>query len=548
MKKLKITLLVFYVLMIIILIYESAIPESLSVKEHNFFKKIVNNVSRAFVKTKYINAEEIVVNTDIKESYYINDTLTLNVSVKPDNASYKELEFASTDSNVLTIDDAGLINFISTGNASVIISQKESNLEKKIDFKVIQKTEPIIEVVEPKTIDFKVEKETIDMGDISKVSVLLYAEDTTKTVTDNKITFTSSDDTIAKVFDYKIYALSSGTATITVTHDKTGLSKSIDINVLEHEIVKPKTFKIKGDSVIYMNDKTTHTYSIEIDPDASNIYKNVYYSASYYNNEEKRQINEFTSPIAINWRNGTATLISAGYSAVYVYAVDVLNGCWSEYVSGMVVRTINTLPSYTLKDRRIVLGEPYKLEIKPGNASKVTYDKYNYFSSDETVASVDNLGNITPHKKGKTVITVSVSDGYDKYEDSFELTVDSRVMEDNMGKKSFSKFVRKGLSHFMGFVVFGLISSFMFLLFINSNYDGNKKLNIVVTIVNGLVFACLTEFVQLFAIDRTAQFKDIAIDYLGYMLAVTLSFIIITTIYLIKKKKQKTIENDDIIE
>ena len=56
MKKFKITLLIFYVLMVVILIYESAIPESVSVKEHNFFKKIVefNGVFRNFI-LKIIN-------------------------------------------------------------------------------------------------------------------------------------------------------------------------------------------------------------------------------------------------------------------------------------------------------------------------------------------------------------------------------------------------------------------------------------------------------------------------------------------------------------
>ena len=95
----------------------------------------------------------------------------------------------------------------------------------------------------------------------------------------------------------------------------------------------------------------------------------------------------------------------------------------------------------------------------------------------------------------------------------------------------------------MGFVTFGFISAFMFLLFINDNYDGNKKLNIVVTIVNGLVFALLTEFIQLFAIDRSSTIKDVLIDYSGYMIAVIISFIIITIIYLIKNKR-RNINND----
>ena len=246
-------------------------------------------------------------------------------------------------------------------------------------------------------------------------------------------------------------------------------------------------------------------------------------------------------------RKGSAK--EAGYSAVYVYNytynLEKNKIEWGN-VSAFVVEVKNILPNFYLSDRRIVLGSPYKLVITPYNSSAVTQDRYEYYSSDEEIASIDSLGNITPHKKGKATITVRVDDGYHEVEDSFELTVDTKVMEDNMGKKSFSKFVRKGLSHFMGFVTFGFISAFMFLLFINDNYDGNKKLNIVVTIVNGL----LTEFIQLFAIDRSSTIKDVLIDYSGYMIAVIISFIIITIIYLIKKKR-RNINNDktkDIIE
>lgn len=547
MKKFKITLLVFYIIMVVILIYESAIPESLSVKEHSFFKKVVNNVSRLFVKTKYVNAEEIVINNTLKESYYINDTLTLDVSIKPDNASYKELEFTSTNTNILTVDNKGYIEFLNIGNASVVIKQKDSNIEKTIDFSVTQKTEPVIEVVEPIEIDIDIEKTTMNMGELIDIKVYLLASDPNKKVTDKTVVFTSTNKHVATVFDGFLYALNAGTTTITATHKTTGIHKDIDITILEHELVKPnlEDFKIKGDNVIYLNDKTIHTYSVELDSNVSDIYKKVYFSSYYYDNVEKHSKDELKPNLVVNWRNGTATAIEAGYTVVYAYIIDVENECWSEYTSGMVVTTVNTLPKFGLKDRRIVLGDPYKLEIKPTNANLVTYDKYEYASSDESIASIDNLGNITPHKKGKVEIIVSVNDGYQSVEEKFILTVDSKVMEDNMGRKSFSKFVRKGLSHFMGFVVFGLISSFMFLLFIYANYDGNKKLNIVVTIVNGLVFACLTEFIQLFAIDRTSQFKDIAIDFMGYMLAVLIAFTIITITLLIKKKRRK---NDKTID
>ena len=546
MKKLRITLLVLYVLLIVVLIYESAIPESLSVKEHNFFKKIVNNISRVFVKTKYIDASEIVINNDLNEYYYINDTLTLDINVKPDNASYKELSFTSTNSNILTVDDQGFIEFLSVGNASVIIKQIDSNIEKQINFKVIKKEEPVIDIVEPDLIKLEIEKTTLNMGEVSLAKGSLYRSDNKK-ITDKKVSFSSTNESVAKYYNGYLFAFNEGTTTITMTHTNTGLTSSVDITVYPHELIEPTTFKISGDSLIYMNDKTVHNYSVEIKPDnVSDIYKTVFFSSFIYNTNTKTTDYSKNGGLSIKLKDGSATAKEAGYSAVYAYNYtfnkDTNKIEWKD-VTGMVVETRNVLPNYNLIDRRIVLGNPYKLDMSSYVNSNVTYSKFEYSSSDESIASIDSLGNITPHKKGKTTIIVRVDDGYHNVENSFELTVDSKVMEDNMGRKTFSKFVRKGLSHFMGFVVFGLVSSFMFLLFINANYDGNKKLNIVITIINGFVFASLTEFIQIFAIDRTAQFKDIAIDYLGYMLAVVISFIIISIIYLVKMHKQKSKEN-----
>lgn len=546
MKKFKITLLAFYVLLIIILIYESAIPESLSVKEHNFFKKIVNNVSRLFVKTKIVNPTDIVVNNELNEYYYVGDTLTLDVSVKPDNSSYKEISFASSNTDIATVDNYGNIIFLAEGTLTITICQQDSNIYKTIDFNIVKKEEPVIEIVEPENVIFKVNGNAVseyetDMGKLSKVSVDLSRSDNKK-INDRKIKYTTTNGSIAFVTDGNLYAYNAGEADITVTHITTGISKTIHIKVNYKELVKPESFVLKGDRMIYVNDSITHNFTVEIKPDnVSDIYKKVYFKSYEYDKVSRKDISE-NAGLDIDWKDGVASAVRAGYSTVwaYTYGFDSENNklTW-EYKDSFVVETKNVFPIFTLNDRRIVLGSPYKLSITPKNSSKVTYAKYEYISSDEDIASIDSLGNITPHKKGKTIITVSLDDGFYNMEESFELTVDTKVMEDTMTKKSFSKFVRKGLSHFMGFVVFGLISSFMFLLFINTNYDGNKKLSIVVTIINGLVFASLTEFIQIFAIDRTAQFKDIAIDYLGYMLAVIISFSIISITYLIKKHKQK---------
>lgn len=554
MKKFKITLLAFYVLLVVVLIYESAIPESLSVKEHNFFKKIVNNVSRIFVRTKIINATEIEINNEFKEFYYVGDTLTLDVSVKPDNSSFKEISFSSSDTNIASVDNYGNVSFLKEGSVTITICQLDSNIFKTIDFNIVKKEEPVVEIVEPESMEFKIKNSALsnfetNMGELSKVTVSLFRNDD-KSINDREICFSTTNGSVAFVTDGYLYAYSDGETDITVTHKTTGLNKTIHVKVNYKELVEPESFKLIGDKLIYMNDTTIHTYSVEIKPDnVSDIYKKVYFRSFKYDTKNKKTIDNEAGGLTIKWREGKAKASSAGYSAVYAhnykYDIEKNKVIWGN-VSAFVVETRNVFPTFSLKDRRIVLGSPYKLDLSSYVTNKVTYSKFVYSSSDEEVASIDSLGNITAHKKGKTIITVSVDDGYHSAETQLELTVDTKVMEDTMTKKSFSKFVRKGLSHFMGFVTFGFISTFMFLLFISANYDGNKKYFIGVTIVNGLVFAMLTEFIQLFAIERSAQFSDILLDFLGYMLAVSISLLIIITIYLIKKKRSKNNKKEEI--
>ena len=52
MKKFKIIMLIFYVLIVLVLLYEAIIPGKVSAKQHSFFKKVINDISKVFIKNK----------------------------------------------------------------------------------------------------------------------------------------------------------------------------------------------------------------------------------------------------------------------------------------------------------------------------------------------------------------------------------------------------------------------------------------------------------------------------------------------------------------
>ena len=531
-KKFKIVLLVFYIIIALILIYEAAIPGDISSKQHNFIKKIINNISKIFIKEKIVMPTDIVINNSFKETYYTNETLTLDVDVLPSNASYKELSCTSTNTNVLTVNGNGRITFLDTGKASIIVEQKDSKITKNFELNVIKYDEPIEELIEPEAIILKSvdDKTSCAIGDV----IVFYLAFDKEDVNDYKFYLTSSDESICKTFDNYCYGVGVGMATIEVTHRTTGLTSSMNIEVTDGSIIEPTYYKLNGPDTIYINDNTKYTYTIDIDPNASNLYKEVRFGAYDINgNRSDDQVFD------IGWNTGELYIYGYGEGYIYAYFGDTLS-----YYIKLSIK--NILPEYELENKRIIIGESYKVVVNPTNKDNMTYAIYTYSSSDEEVASIDNLGNITPHITGVVDITVEVNDGFDSVSKSFELTVDNKVIEDDIGQ-SFGKIIRKGIAHFLGFIVFGFIAFMMFYMWIKPKYDGSSKYVLLLIGVNGLVFSILTEAIQLLSPGRDGTIRDVLLDYFGYTISFVISISILLIAYFITKKRKnnKKIEPDD---
>lgn len=524
MKKFKITLLVLYILIVVVLLYEAIIPGDVSSAQHSFIKKVINNISKIFIKKKIINPTEIKVNNDLKETYYTNETLTLDIDVLPSNSSYKTLSFSSSDTHILDVSSSGIITFKNEGVASVIIKQKEGELEKTIDFKVLEYVEPIIEPIEPESVLLKTVDNitSVPVGDVIK----FYVEFDKDNINDFNYLFTSSNEDVCKVAGEYIYGLSSGTSTITYTHITTGLTSSVDVVITDGIIVEPTYYRLDGNQEIILGDNTKHIYNVKVNDEASNMYKIYKYVACNSDYVSDKAFME------IDPNTGELTVKKHGIGYVFAYSMDL------KIKLSIRVVVKNIMPEFSLDDKRVILGDSYKVSINPTNIEALTYDKYEFKSSNENVAEIDGLGNILTKNTGDATISVILDDGIDRVEKTFVLTVEKKVIEDDIGS-SFGKIIRKGIAHFLGFIIFGIVSFMMFYLWIKPNYEGSSKLIILVIAINGLVFAILTEVIQVLSPGRDGTIKDVLLDYFGYTISfiLCLSFLLIT--YLITKKKKK---------
>ena len=101
---------------------------------------------------------------------------------------------------------------------------------------------------------------------------------------------------------------------------------------------------------------------------------------------------------------------------------------------------------------------------------------------------------------------------------------------------SFATFIRKLFGHFGLFVISGLLSSLAIYFAFNPQKWSKYWLLIVISLVFGLSMGITTELIQLNVPGRSGKFRDVLIDFSGYLLGF---LIILLILFLIIRKQKK---------
>lgn len=109
-----------------------------------------------------------------------------------------------------------------------------------------------------------------------------------------------------------------------------------------------------------------------------------------------------------------------------------------------------------------------------------------------------------------------------------KITNSEESIENKVGREKISLFVRKLFGHFGLFCFNGILSIIVGYLFINK-----KCLLSLIVLLHGLIIASTTEIIQLFKDGRHGTIKDVIIDYTGYLIGISIVFVI----YIIFRKK-----------
>lgn len=150
--------------------------------------------------------------------------LTATVTVTPDNADNKKVTWKSSNTGVATVSETGLVTAVGTGDATITATSTKDET-KKGECKVTVNAPA--EEIPVESITLNKSQETISIGGSFTLAVIY---NPTNANTGKAITWSSTNDAVAKVEDGLVTGISEGTATIKATTDN-GKEASCSVKV-----------------------------------------------------------------------------------------------------------------------------------------------------------------------------------------------------------------------------------------------------------------------------------------------------------------------------
>ncbi|MBR3869223.1 MAG: Ig-like domain-containing protein [Clostridia bacterium] len=335
-----------------------SMPEK-DVTLYGYFKKPVESVE--------INGGDIVLNKD-------GETV-INVVVKPEDATVKDITYKSSDESVVKVDENGKVTAVGVGTATITVSSKDDST--KSDTINVTVKVPVTSITVDKT------EITLNKEDSAKLTVTVTPDE----ATNKEVTYKSDNETVATVDEYgNIIAVGEGETTITVTSKddptvKEYVSVTVKIPVTEIVVTENMSLKLGEEKNL----------EAKVNDDATD--KKLYYTTS---NPGVVKVDSDGNVIAVGKGEATITVTSK-----------------DDPTKTETVKVTVTVPVEDVvadkTDITLDIGKKDKITVTvtPDDAS----DKgVTFKSSNNSVVTVDENGNITAVGKGEATITVTSKD------------------------------------------------------------------------------------------------------------------------------------------
>ena len=508
-----------FLLTSIIILSEAALPGSSSSSQSNFISNIISNVYNA---AKNIYSRNVYpTSLEVKEvnKSFTSSSFLLEYKVLPENSTFKNVTFESSDPSIATIDEKGFVNCLKQGQvklkSSLSIPEKNILLEKEFLLEVEDVLPTSLSISSSSIINNTL---TIKEGEYIYLDATILPENTTnKTVSyyikdDSTFVYDNGsleliDNNILHIKNYssetyQIYAFSNANKevfnVINVTQEKN--NNLIDIDSL----------KINLNEDIYVG----QTYDLNVSYYPSNTsFKFVKYETDY--------------PSCKISNEGKLTILKKSAPLITIKAISLYDDSLESIVTLKVKNHLGFNASIKAKqqDDTFLLENKCSYNIDLDYFSSTTLKDVRITSSNPSIIKVYDNNTISVLQKGSCYIDIISSDE----EESFSLRLYISVINKDFAKeiKSFTLIIRKAFGHFL---LFTLNALFLSLFLISTLNEKETHISLILSECSGFYLACLSEIIQYFTPERTCALSDIGIDMLGFNLGI----IIVFTIFLIK--------------
>lgn len=206
--------------------------------------------------------------------------------------------------------------------------------------------------------------------------------------------------------------------------------------------------------------------------------------------------------------------------------------------------TFNSIDDGKRYEAKLFYGKNYKIGIT--TKEKVSCKNLSFECMDSSgnktnnIVSVDKFGNISLLDIGKTTLKVTLGsdDTLVKYSVYIDLTIDRDI---SVMFSSLAKKLRKLVGHYLLFAVFAFLS--VVFIFLATNKIKTMLIGLGISSALGFCVAGFSELAQFYTPNRSAQWRDVGIDFGGYMTTIAI-FLICVGIwelikYLARRRKNK---------
>ena len=315
--------------------------------------------------------------------------------VIPESAIDKSLTWESSDPEVATVDENGLVKAISNGTAIITCKTVSGGFTAYCTINVTTKPESIM-------MDYT-ERDIYTTKSVTLEAIVL-----PESANDKSVKWTSSNKQVATVDQNgKVTGVGTGMTTITATTNVGGLTATCIVNVTKKKEVQSVTITSGGDPItaktLYINDNPKAVFGSSVSP-TNATFKDVVWSSTDPKIVSVDQLGNIKG-----LAEGVATIKCTSEDNPYAVATCVV------YVKVKVMGVEISKSELSVVETK---SKTLSADILPSNASN---KNLTWSSSDESIVKVDKNGKVTGVKAGTAYITVKAGNG--RFSDTCKVTV-----------------------------------------------------------------------------------------------------------------------------